>query len=77
MKNQNFVGVTFDRKKIGLIFLGVGITMFLMNMLTIISLLPYIEMIRTIYGNALTGYYVSVISSIILIVYSMYNIFLD
>ncbi len=67
--------IELDKKKIGLVFLGVGLTMFILNMVTIISLLPYLSLITSSAGtNSLTGYYLSVISSIILIVYSVYNI---
>lgn len=78
MSKQKFSGIIFDRQKVSLIFLGVGITMFLLNMLSIITLLPYLEyLVQNSIAHTLTGYYISVISSIILIVYSMYNLFID
>ena len=68
--------VPFSKKEIGLFFLGVGFTMFLLNITTYIQLLPYIEFLNSMGLKVLmTGYYTSIVSSIILILYSVYNIY--
>lgn len=66
----------FKSETIGLFFLGVGITMFILNLITILNALPYLGYIKETYkGFPLSGYYISMISSIILIGYSLYNIY--
>lgn len=59
-----------NKQVIGYFFLGVGLTMFLVNIVSIISFLN-IAQIRL----PLTGYYISIISSIFLMTYSVYNIY--
>ena len=66
--NKKFI---FDKKTIGLFFLGVGFNMFLLNIVTIFNFLSLIKN-----GSyPLTGYYISIVSSIILMAYSIYNIY--
>lgn len=78
MTNKKISKIIFNRQKVSLVFLGVGITMFLINMTSIITLLPYVEFVNQAYGtNFLGGYYISVISSIILMTYSLYNLFIE
>lgn len=63
-------GFPFNKQTVGYFFLGIGFTMFLLNIITIVtfSSIQNIEI-------PLNGYYISVISSIILMTYSIYNIY--
>ena len=67
----------FNKKDVSLIFLGVGFTMFLLNITTYIKLLPYITYMETMGVSVLTGYYTSIISAIVLLLYASYNVCLD
>ena len=61
---------TFDKKTIGYFFLGVGFTMFILNVVTIVNFMKFEEI-----NIPLTGYYISIICSIFLMTYSVYNIY--
>lgn len=59
-----------DREDVAFLFLGVGLTMFLLNITTIINM-----MITWGGVYSLTSYFVSSASSILIILYSVYNIY--
>ncbi len=62
--------INWDKQTIGHFFLGIGIIIFLLNIVTFINVSQYYN------GEfLLTGYYLSVTSSITLIIYSLYNIY--
>lgn len=66
-------GFPFNKQTVGYFFLGIGFTMFLLNIITIVNFSNMVS-----FSNVtipLTGYYISVISSIILMTYSIYNIY--
>jgi len=63
-------GFTFDKKTIGYFFLGVGFTMFILNVITIVNFLKFSQI-----NLPLTGYYISIVCSIFLMTYSVYNIY--
>ncbi len=66
----------FKKREIGLFFLGIGLTMFILNITTYMQILPYISFMKQFTGvSPLTGYYTSISSSIILMIYSLYNIY--
>jgi hypothetical protein len=65
-----------DKEKIGIFFLGVGIIMFILNIVSFLQLLPIIIYMNSIIGTfPMHGFYISIISSVILITYSLYNIY--
>ena len=65
-----------NKKTIGAFFLGIGIIMLLMNIMTYLVVMPYTTMLENLGINLLmSGYYVSIGSSILLILYSLYNIY--
>lgn len=66
-----------DKKTIGLFFLGVGVTTFILNIATFLTLFEYIEIIRQYPELSFSAYYVSIVSSLILIFYSLFNIYDD
>ena len=65
--DDNFI---WDNRTIGTFFLGVGFVMFVLNITSILQITQY-----TIIPYPMTGYYVSVLSSIFLMSYSLYNIY--
>lgn len=62
-----------DHEKINYFFFGVGITMFLLNVITIINFVIIFKLSGNFVDFALGGYYVSILSSIVLTTYSAYN----
>ena len=61
---------------VGSFFLGVGLTMFMLNITAVMQLIPYMAAMKSIYGVfPMHGFYVSVLSSMILMVYSLYNMY--
>lgn len=68
---------SWDRESIGLFFLGVGLTMFIVNITAILNILPFLPMLSTYVEYPLLGYYVSILSSIILMTYSLYNMYIE
>lgn len=61
-----------SRKIAGYFFLGIGFTMFILNITTILTIMQYYSG-----GYPLAGYYISILSSIILMTYSLYNIYIE
>ena len=77
MKKKGFIEQHFylSHKDVGLFFLGIGLTMFILNVTAMVQLYPLIGDLKEVYGIApITAYYISFASSIILIAYSAYNI---
>ena len=62
----------WDKKTIGHFFLGVGLIMFILNITTILNFIQYTGM-----GFPMTGYYTSTASSMFLMGYSLYNIYVE
>ncbi|MCA9497208.1 MAG: hypothetical protein KC589_09765 [Nanoarchaeota archaeon] len=62
----------WDRKTVGYFFLGVGLTMFIINITLILSVMQVWSS-----GYPMSGYYISIISSVILMTYSLYNIYVE
>ena len=60
----------WNKKTIGTFFLGVGLTMFILNIVTFINISQY-------YSGTylLANYYLSIVSSVVLMSYSLYNIY--
>jgi hypothetical protein len=65
--DDNFI---WDHKTIGTFFLGVGFIMFVLNITSIIQVIN----IEGAY-YPMSGYYISVLSSMFLMGYSLYNIY--
>ncbi len=68
---------TFEVKQstIGYIFLGVGITLFLLNLTSVIEFMIFINSNNITTPIPMSGFYISVISSIIVMTYSLFNIY--
>ena len=62
----------WDKRTVGVFFLGVGVIMFIINITSILTILQYTTLV-----NPLGAYYTSVISSLVLITYSLYNIYTE
>lgn len=60
----------WDKKNIGLFFLGIGLIMFILNITTMLEII-----IRYDITIPMSGYYVSILSSVFLMAYSLYNIY--
>lgn len=66
-----------DRESIAFFFLGVGLTMFIVNVTAIINLMPFIHLLSNNIEYPLLSYYISLTSSIVLMAYSLYNIYFE
>jgi len=64
-----------DKKAMGYFFFGVGVTMFILNLTSIIQFIDFITRSQIENVVPMTGYYVSTVSSVILMTYSLYNIY--
>ncbi|USN44883.1 MAG: hypothetical protein H6500_03510 [Candidatus Woesearchaeota archaeon] len=70
--------ILLTRHNIGLFFLGVGMTMFLVNITTMLTVAPYLKLLNVgLASLPLAGYYISVLSSVFLMGYSLYNIYVE
>lgn len=65
--DDNFI---WDHRTIGTFFLGIGFVMFVLNITSILQIIQY-----NVIPYPMTGYYVSVLSSIFLMAYSLFNIY--
>ncbi len=65
--DDNFI---WDYRTIGTFFLGIGFIMFVLN---VTSILQFMNI--GIFLYPMTGYYVSILSSMFLMSYSLYNIY--
>ncbi len=68
---------SLNRKSMGFFFFGVGITMFILNLTTVINAINLISTLNYSIRIPLEGYYISLVSSVILMTYSLYNIYID
>lgn len=68
---------SFSKKDVSLFFLGAGLTLFLLNISAAISILPYIEVLKGHTNYPLLGYYVSILSSIFLMTYASYILYIE
>lgn len=68
---------TWDRKTMGYFFFGVGITMFTLNLTTVINAINLISRLNLDIQIPMGGYYISLVSSVILMTYSLYNIYIE
>lgn len=66
---------SFDKKEVGLFFLGVGLTMFILNIASMINSIHAIIQTGKIIEYPFMGFYVSLLSSILLMLYSLLNIY--
>lgn len=66
---------SFDKKEVGLFFLGVGLTMFILNIASMINSIHAIIQAGKIIQYPFMGFYVSLLSSILLMLYSILNIY--
>lgn len=66
---------TFTRKDVGLFFLGVGLTMFILNIASMINSLQTILEVGKMVEYPFMGFYISLLSSILLMAYSLLNIY--
>lgn len=66
---------SFDKKQTGLFFLGVGITMLILNMVAMITSIQQIIQSGIIIQYPFGAFYFSFLCSIILIMYSVLNIY--
>ena len=61
----------WNNTNINILFLGIGLVMFVLNVTTIITFIPFIDK----YDLPLAGFYTSLLSSLFLIGYATYNIY--
>ena len=59
----------------GFFFFGVGATMFFINLITVINAINLIATLNVNVQIPMAGYYTSLICSVILMTYSLYNIY--
>ncbi|MFW6285870.1 MAG: hypothetical protein ACOC16_01740 [Nanoarchaeota archaeon] len=60
----------WDNVTVGIFFLGVGSILFILNITTILHALQFVP-----YGLSLNGIYGSTVGSLIIMLYSLYNIY--
>jgi len=60
----------WHKESIGLFFLGVGLTMFILNIVLFLNVTASFSKEFT-----LAGYYISIVSSIVIMAYSLFNIY--
>jgi hypothetical protein len=60
----------WDNATIGIFFLGVGSILFIINITTMLHAVQYVK-----YGLSMTGFYGSTLGSLIIMLYSLYNIY--
>ena len=68
---------TLNKRSMGFFFFGVGITMFILNLTTVINAINLISTLNYDVRIPLTGYYISLVSSVVLMTYSLYNIYIE
>ena len=66
---------SFTKNEIGLFFLGVGLTMFLLNIASMINSIQAIIEAGKVVKYPFMGFYISLLSSMLLMIYSLYNIY--
>lgn len=72
--NKNLSNVIIaDRKVFGAFFFGFGLCMLLINISTVITLIPHVKAAGIPMSEFLRGYYLSFTSSIIIIGMALYN----
>ena len=64
--------LSFNKRSIGFFFLGIGLIMFILNVTTILNFIQYTNI-----EFPMTNYYTSVASSLFLMLYSLYNIYIS
>jgi len=67
----------WTRKNAGFFFFGVGVTMFLLNLITVVNAINLIAALNLNVQIPMSGYYISLVSSVILMTYSLYNIYVE
>lgn len=65
----------FNSTNVSYFFFGVGVTMFLLNLIGIVHAIKMVATFGAIVYIPTLGYYVSTLSSIFLMTYSFYNLF--
>ena len=74
-KNSGLDYFAFDRKNTGLFFLGIGLTMFIVNITAMIQSLIILMDEGIAVQYPFSVFYVSLISSVLLMIYALYNIY--
>ena len=78
LKKFSFKKFILDRQILGSFFLGVGLTMLIIDLIAFGNMCPYISDVHMEYAPCFfAGYWISLLSSLILISYSLYNILID
>jgi hypothetical protein len=72
---QNHFG--FSKREVALFFLGVGLTLFILNMASMINMLEVLVYVKDKIEYPFLGFYISTLSSIILMGYSLFNLTSD
>ena len=67
----------FNKVNMGYFFFGVGVTMFILNMISIMEFINFVNAHNLTNVIPYDGFYVSLVSSLILMTYSLYNVFTD
>lgn len=65
----------FTKQHSGLFFLGVGLTLFLLNMVSMLNMLEFILLVKDQLTYPFLGFWISTIASLILMGYSIMNIY--
>ncbi|MEC8220781.1 MAG: hypothetical protein VX028_01805 [Nanoarchaeota archaeon] len=65
----------FTRQQAGLFFLGVGLTLFILNMVSMINMLELILAVKDQVQYPFLGFWISTFASLILMGYSAMNIY--
>ncbi len=65
----------FTRQQAGLFFLGVGLTLFILNMVSMINMLDLILAVKDRVQYPFLGFWISTFASLILMGYSAMNIY--
>lgn len=64
-----------NRRTFGSFFFGFGLAIFTINIAAMISLLPHIKRAGIPLGEPLLGYYISLLSSLFIMSFALYNYF--
>ena len=67
----------WNKRNAGFFFFGVGVTMFLLNLITVVNAINLIASLNLNVQIPMSGYYISLITSVILMTYSLYNIYIE
>ncbi len=63
----------FTKRETALFFLGIGLALFILNMVSMLNMLDYLVEIKNQVSQPFLGFYVSTLASVILMAYSLFN----